>query len=245
MGNGISLEIACNNVVSALHAWKGGADRIELIENLADGGCTPSYGMIKQVKKIVPIPVFVMIRPRGGNFLYTEHEIEVMLNDIEICHQLDVDGIVFGILDKNGAVDQVQCVRLLKQWKHKPATFHRAIDRSKHIFDAARQIIDLGFERILTSGGNTNVEMGKDTIKQLQENFGTQIEIMPGAGVTPQNAMSLLLYTNCKSIHATAKKTTRPSGGNFNPAFDDSLIISDLDEIQLLASQLKTVQAKA
>jgi copper homeostasis protein len=233
-----TLEIACCNFLSCKNAQLGGAHRIELFENLADGGCTPSFGMIKQVTEKIALPVYVMIRPRGGDFCYTEEEFNIMQADIEICQQLNVDGIVFGILTEAGEVDLERCTALQKLWKYKPITFHRAIDRSGDIFTSAKSIADMGFERILTSGGKKNVEEGINELKKLVQEFQQDIIIMPGAGVTAKNAKHILEITGAKEIHATAKTISTSLLGTFNSNFQDKILYSDLDEIKNLVKEI-------
>lgn len=199
----ITLEIACNSWESCINALNGGADRIELIENLHDGGCTPSAGLIKMSSKL-SIPVYVMIRPRGGDFIYSEEEIQIMESDIDICQSVGVKGIVFGCLTKEGLVDTALCERLLKRWGG-PATFHRAIDECQDIFKACEAIIELGFERILSSGGATTAMAGIETLKAMQLEYGESIKIMPGCGVNSRNIKDILKITDCQEIHATCK----------------------------------------
>jgi copper homeostasis protein len=201
----ITLEIACNSWESCINAQNGGADRIELIENLHDGGCTPSAGLIKMSTKL-SIPVYVMIRPRGGDFCYTEEEISIMETDIDICQSAGVKGIVFGCLTKEGIVDAALCERLLKRWGG-PATFHRAIDECQDIFKACDTIVKLGFERILSSGGAPTAMAGIKVLTQLQNEFGEQISIMPGSGVTSENVVEIIHTTGCNEVHATCKST--------------------------------------
>ncbi|MBP6456340.1 MAG: copper homeostasis protein CutC [Chitinophagaceae bacterium] len=228
----MKIEIACNNLQSCINAWKGGADRIELFENLHDGGCTPSFGLLKKVKELIPIPVYVMIRPRGGHFVYNEDEYEIMRSDINTCRVLAADGIVFGALNKKGQVDIELCKKLLEAWKHKPSTFHRAFDRSVDLDKSCTEIIDLGFERILTSGGQKTVDEGKEKIKLLQENFGTKISIMPGSGVTVNNAKMISEFCGTNEIHATCKSSFTENDIESNPIFNDSYMQSDLKEIE-------------
>lgn len=235
----MKIEIACNNLQSCINAWKGGADRIELFENLHDGGCTPSFGLLKKVKELIPIPVYVMIRPRGGHFVYNEDEYEIMRSDINTCRVLAADGIVFGALDNNGQVDIELCKKLLEAWKNKPATFHLAFDRSIDLDKSCTEIIDLGFERILTSGGQKTVDEGKEKIKLLQENFGTKISIMPGSGVTVNNAKMISEFCGTNEIHATCKSTFTENDIESNPIFNDSYMQSDLKEISDLVNALK------
>lgn len=232
------LEIACCNYLSCHHAWQGGADRIELFESLADGGCTPSFGMMKWVKQEIPLPIYAMIRPRGGDFCYSSREFDIMQSDIEICHQLGIDGIVFGILTEDGRVDEDRCRELQQLWRFKPITFHRAIDRSKDILRSATQIANMGFERILTSGGHPHVQDGLSTIKTLIQHLGTSITIMPGAGVTSGNVKSIVDATGAHEIHATAKRQMPSVSGTMNPSFQDQVVYSDLDEIIRLRQAL-------
>ncbi len=219
------VEIACNNFQSCKNAEEAGAHRIELIENLKEGGCTPSYGMMKKVKQTIAIPIYVMIRPRGGDFVYSKEEIDIMHADIMLCKKLEVDGIVLGVLTKKGHVNLEACADLLQTWGSNNATFHRALDRTIDINKSLEDIINLGFERVLTSGGHKNVTEGKEVIKTLQEKYGSQIKIMPGAGVTPENALELSTYCGTNEIHATCKNDFSQevvSNINFNDGFPES-----------------------
>lgn len=199
----IRLEVACNSWESCVNAEKGGADRIELFENLSDGGCTPSAGLIYMSTKLT-IPIYVMIRPRGGDFCYTEDEIKIMEADIDICKSAGVNGIVFGCLTNEGLVDVVYCERLLKRWGG-PATFHRAIDECIDIISALKTVKSLGFERVLSSGGAVNAFEGMSTLRTMQSEFGESITILPGCGITSKNVIEILHTTGCHEIHATCK----------------------------------------
>lgn len=232
----ITLEIAANSWQSCLNASLGGADRIELFENLPDGGCTPSAGMIKR-STLLSIPIYVMIRPRGGDFCYSASEIDIMQADIEYCKSIGVHGIVFGVLNSVGEVDQDICKQLLSLWNG-PATFHRAIDRSADIISSTKTITELGFERILSSGGALNVIDGLNNLKHMQSEFGKDIIIMPGAGVTAQNAKEIIDFTGCKEIHATCKTNSISTKGSLNTQFNDEISYSDLSQIQALRSVL-------
>lgn len=220
-----------------MNALNGGAHRIELFENLGDGGCTPSHGTIKKTMQI-GIPTYVMIRPRGGDFVYTNDEIDIMLADIEQCKTLGVNGIVFGCLTSNGLVDKSLCKRLLDSWNG-PATFHRAIDRSFDIMQAAFDIVDLGFERILSSGGALNVLDGIPALKKMNSQLGSLITIMPGAGVTVENAAQVIRETGCMELHSTCKSRQKSNNGNLNPMFDDKADVSDLEMICRLTELFK------
>lgn len=226
------VEIACNSYASAINAVKGGAHRIELFENHKEGGCTPSAGMIQKVKKL-HLPLYVMIRPRGGDFYYSNEEIDIMHQDIEFCKQAGVTGVVFGCLTHSGTVDKELCRELLKSW-HGPATFHRAIDRTPDIIQAAHTITDMGFERILSSGGATHVMKGLDALQKLQNEVGEHLIVMPGAGVTSANAEEILHFTGCMEIHASCKHMVDDIDKTKHPLFDDSVEVSDPGEITRL-----------
>lgn len=234
------LEIAASNIQSCLNAWKGGADRIELFENLPEGGCTPSFGTIKYVKEHIEIPVFVMIRARGGDFVYTPEEEQIMLADVKTCLKLGVDGIVFGALNPDGTVNSSMANKILEAWDYGPATFHRAFDRSIDLFEAAETIISLGFERILTSGGQKTVNEGKETIKQLNIQYSDRIIIMPGSGVTPDNIRHISDYCNTIEMHGTCKIKYQNAAIFSKTGFDDKHSISDLNCISKMVEQLKT-----
>ncbi len=234
----INLEIACNSYQSCLHAQQGGADRIELFENIHEGGCTPTYGMIKQVKAAIKIPVYVMIRPRGGNFLYTNDEFEIMESDIKVCHIWGVQGVVFGILNADGTIDKKRCAHLLSRLGTMKATFHRAIDRTEDIYQAVEDCIELGFERILTSGGKKNVEEGKEILKDLQQKYGSKIIIMPGCGVSSDNIASIVQYTGVSEIHATAKSMVENTMDFIKNEFADTTFVSNSVEIKTMRNNL-------
>lgn len=221
------LEIACCNLESVHNANLAGASRIELFENLSDGGCTPSYGMIKQAKQISKIPVYVMIRPRGGGFVYSKEELNSMIADIEVCHQLGVDGIVFGILDSYNDIDEYHCNLLMAAWQNKSATFHRAFDTTRNLIKSTEAIINLGFERILTSGGVKDCVQGLPTIMQLERMFGDKINIMAGGGISIENVH---LFSELKEIHATCKKIKLEEGLFGSYYYSDNEMIKALQK---------------
>ncbi len=234
----IVLEIAANSYQSCLAAEAGGANRIELFENLPEGGCTPSYGMLKKVIDSINIPVYAMIRPRGGDFLYTDDEFEIMQHDVELCKQLGYKGIVFGMLDKEGNVDAARSKILLQLAGDMKVTFHRAFDRARDLHIAAKQIADMGFERILTSGGEADVVKGRDVIKALQQSFGKDIIIMPGCGVTADNARMITDYCGVAEIHATAKGAVTSAMQYRKDGFADSRSESNLLVIKAIRQAL-------
>jgi len=234
----VLLEIAANSFQSCMAAQEGGADRIELFENLTEGGCTPSYGMLALVKEKIHLPVYVMIRPRGGDFIYSNEEFEIMHRDIAICRQLGFPGVVFGLLDAQGCVDVARCKDLLSACRDMKVTFHRAFDRSKDLHESMRQLIGLGFEHVLTSGGEPNAEKGKDAIKKLQQEYGKDIIIMPGCGITSLNARAIADHCNVSEIHATAKAKVSSGMQHSKLHFTDEWHESNLQEIRAIKRSL-------
>ncbi len=199
------LEICANSFVSALAAEQGGAIRVELCENMAEGGTTPSYATIKMAKKRLKIEVWPIIRPRGGDFLYTVDEVELMKVDIQICKDLGCDGVVFGILLPNGEIDKENCKQLIALAHPMPTAFHRAFDMCENLEKGLEDLIELGFVRVLTSGGAENAYNGIEKIAKLVQLADGRIEIMPGAGVNPQNIASIKERTGAGVFHASAR----------------------------------------
>ncbi len=205
----ILLEVCTYTLESALIAANGGADRIELCENFSEGGTTPSYGNIKLAKSKLNIPVNVMIRPRGGDFLYSHVEFEIMKQDVEICKHIGVNGVVFGILKDDGKVDEKRCKELTALAKPLSVTFHRAFDMTYEPYQALDIIIDCGFDRILTSGLEANAMKGAHLLAKLIEKAQDKIVIMPGSGVRDNNIIELLQITGAKEFHTSARTTLK------------------------------------
>lgn len=201
----VNMEVCANSVESALAAEQGGAIRVELCDNLAEGGTTPSYAQIKLAVEKLSISVYPIIRPRGGDFLYSDLEFELMKEDIMVCKQLGCDGVVFGILMKDGNVDVERCKELMAIAAPLKATFHRAFDMCRDMFTALEEIISMGFERILTSGGEASALKGASTISELVAKADGRIIIMPGAGINLQNIAELIAATGAKEFHGSAK----------------------------------------
>ena len=201
----VKLEICANSFTSALAAQNGGAHRVELCENMAEGGTTPSYAQIKLCKENLNIEVWPIIRPRGGDFLYTELEFNLMKEDIKICKSLGCDGIVIGILKTNGEIDILRCAELIELAKPMPVAFHRAFDMSNDLFKALEDLINLGVVRVLTSGAANTALNGVEVIKKLVKQAQNRIEIMPGAGVNPKNISQILKTTGATNIHSSAR----------------------------------------
>lgn len=202
----VKIEVVVHSLESAFAAQSGGADRIELCDNLSEGGTTSGIGIINTVKQNLKIPVHVMIRPRGGDFLYSSHEFEAMKTDIEYCKKLKVDGVVFGILNEDASIDKNRCKELLMLARPLSVTFHRAFDMSNNFPQALEDIIDCSFDRILTSGGKQNAIEGIDQISSLIKQAGDRIIIMPGGGVRKENILELHKQSGAKEFHVSARK---------------------------------------
>lgn len=199
------LEICAGSLTSALNAQKGGAHRVELCDNLNEGGTTPSPGMIIQAVKLLDIPVFVLVRPRPGDFLYSDEEFEAMKEDVLFCKGHEAKGVVLGILQADGSVDIERTGELVALARPMKVTFHRAFDRVTDPFMAMEDIISLGIERILTSGQATSALAGAELIEQLINKANNRIIIMPGSGITELNVSELITRTGAREVHASLR----------------------------------------
>jgi len=202
-----TLEICANSVESAIAAEKGGAQRIELCANLGEGGTTPSYGQIKWCVENLYLEVWPLIRPRGGDFNYSEAEFENILEDLSFCKKIGCSGVVIGLLNPDGTVDDMRCARIIAAATPLPVAFHRAFDMSINLSSSLESIIKLGFVRILTSGGKEDAFVGVDEIKKIITEANGRIEIMPGAGINALNIIEIAKITGARSFHTTAKST--------------------------------------
>lgn len=202
------IEVVTSSVYSSVEAEKGGAKRIELCGALATAGITPSAGLFRMVRKNISIPVYVMIRPREGNFCYSSQEVEVMLEEIRFFKSEGADGFVFGALDPDGTVDIKTTSKLVDACGDIPVTFHRAIDLTPDIFEAADEIIQCGCKRILTSGGKTTGPEGAAVIHRLAEYVDGRISIMPGGGIRPET-FGVMLNRNIHEYHLSGRLPVR------------------------------------
>jgi len=206
--NSITLEVCSNSVTSAIAAQEGGAIRVELCENLDEGGTTPSFGTILLARKHLHIQLFVLIRPRSGDFLYTDLEFEIIKADIRNCIEAGCDGIVIGILKADGTVDKERCSELIRMAKQfgLSVTFHRAFDMCADLYQSLEDIIALGCDRILTSGGKSTAMEGVNIIRHLVEQAAGRISIMPGSGIRDTNVADLVHFTGVTEVHSSAGK---------------------------------------
>jgi copper homeostasis protein len=200
------IEVCAAHVQSALAAQEGGAKRVELCDNLYEGGTTPSYAAIKIAREKLEIGLNVMIRPRGSDFCYSDLEFELMKEDIRICKQLGADGIVFGILLPDGNVDIARTNQLIELARPMSMTFHRAFDMTPDPFKALEEIIKLGIDRILTAGQKNTVPEGIELISELVKQAGDRIIIMPGSGINEQNIREIRDKSGAREFHLTGRK---------------------------------------
>lgn len=239
----MKLEIVATSLQCAIHAEKGGADRIELCSELAVGGITPSHGLILQVLEKISIPVFVLVRPRSGNFVYSDDEFEIIKKDIQLCKYLGCGGIVSGVLNEDNSVDFIRTKELIELSKPLSFTFHRAFDLTPNPFDDLEKLIEIGAERILTSGQNDSAEKGLNFLIELKEKAGSQITILAGGGVDAEN-MHLFTENGFTEIHASASSVYHQDKPfkiqlNSEKFFDETkLFQSDLKKIKLLTEMI-------
>ena len=203
----MEIEICCGSIQSAANAKAGGAVRIELCQGLIEGGTTPSPATIDYAVRNLGLRVFVLIRPRGGDFCYNELEVKTMEEDVAYCKKAGVAGIVVGFLHPDGSIDTELTRRFVKLAAPVPVTFHRAFDRCPEPLKALEQIIDCGCARILTSGCNPTAMEGADMLQQLVKQADGRITILAGSGVTPENALELRKKTGVSEIHGSCKIT--------------------------------------
>lgn len=238
----MKLELIAFTIQSCIEAQAAGAHRIELCDNPGEGGTTPSYGFIKQARKNVNIHLFPIIRPRGGDFLYNDAEFEIMKYDVNLCKQLGCDGVVIGLLTADGMVDKTRCKELVDLAYPMGVTFHRAFDRTNDLQQALEDVIEIGCERILTSGGFPNAMDGADVIKLLVEQAADRIIIMPGSGVRSENLLDLIHRTGATEFHSSAR-THKPSNMQFfgrNMREELKEVALDIDEAKNLARLLSS-----
>lgn len=213
------FEICANGVESCLAAQEGGADRVELCAGIPEGGTTPSYGEILIARKLLKTTrLHVIIRPRGGDFVYTSLELERMAADIDMARQLGCDGVVLGCLTADGDIDREANALLLSRAEGMSVTFHRAFDRCRQPMEALEDIIGMGFDRILTSGQQPNAEQGIPLLRELQQRAGDRIVIMAGCGVNEQNIVRIQQETGIKEFHFSARESVPGHSCYFNPA---------------------------
>lgn len=201
----MKLETCANSYQSAKNACDAGAHRIELCQELSVGGITPSYGLLKKVIEELDIPVFVLIRPRSGNFVYSDDEFQIMKTDIQLCKDLGCKGIVSGVLKQDNTLDDERTKVLIDLAKPLPFTFHRAFDDVKNPKETLLHLIGLGAYRVLTSGQKTTAEEGLELLKELNEVSNGRIIVLPGAGINTANVIKFM-NAGFEEVHTSASK---------------------------------------
>ncbi len=245
------IEIATSDFLTTKSAVEGGADRIELCANLAEGGTTPSYAHIKKCREAFNTPLFPIIRSRGGDFLYTKDEYEIMLTDVKMCKQLGCDGVVIGLLNMDGTIDIARTGELVEMAYPLEVTFHRAFDRCRDPFAALEELIEAGCQRILTSGQQPTVGSRESIINskaveliwQLNEKADDRIIIMPGSGVRKENIKMIAEKTGCTEFHSSLRSKGKSPMQFVHPAFagsEESYMNNEInpDEVRVLRNAL-------
>ncbi len=245
MNKKILIEICVENIESALISQRGGADRIELCSALNIGGVTPSKGMIEYAVSHLKIPVNVLIRPRGGDFLYTNAEFNVMKADIFTAKVAGASGVVVGMLNSDGTVDTCRMKEVVEMCSPMTVTFHRAFDMVKEQFSALEQIIELGCNRILTSGGAFQATSGSPIITELVQKSAQRIIIMPGSGINEKNFAELVEATGCREYHLSAsglfKSKMRYENSELSDVFPSSHLLTDLRKVEMICSMAESL----
>jgi len=245
----ILVEVCVDSVASALAAECGGAGRLELCDALFDGGTTPSAGMIAACKETVSIPVFVMIRPRGGGFVYSDSERDVMHRDVVTARELGADGIVIGCLRPDRTVDLALVQFLVESAQDLPVTFHRAFDMTPDLEASLASLADAGVQRVLTAGGATTAAEGVTTLAKLVRKAGSRLTVMAGGGVREENVRTLVSVSGVREVHVRLTRLTHSSESSARgtlrvrkPLPDDEAAWEETDE-QRVRSFVRTLSA--
>ena len=237
------LEVIAFNIESCVLAQQSGAHRIELCDNPGEGGTTPSIGMIKAARAKVDIELFPIIRPRGGDFLYSDDEFNIMKEDILQCKKIGCDGVVIGLLHADGTIDKTRTSQLVNLAYPMSVTFHRAFDRTNDPFIAMETIIDCGCERILTSGQQPTASEGIELIAALIKQADERIIIMPGSGLRSDNITSIAKQSGAIEFHSSARKTIDSKMSFNNPTMKEQLktVVLDATEVSKMATLLSSL----
>lgn len=229
------MEVCVDSPESARNAIQGGASRLEVCSALSEDGLTPSIGFVEHIRSYSRIPLYAMLRVRGGDFVYTQDEMNAMLHDLRHL-KARVSGFVFGALTPQREVDAAACSEIVRAARPLPVTFHRAFDAVADPDAALQLLVDLGFERVLTSGQRDSAEQGLELIAKLVQRAKDRIVVMPGAGITPRNIRKIKERTGAKEFHASARRKRNGSGAaNGN----DGVMVADKQTVAQLVSILK------
>lgn len=238
------FEVCANSVLSAMNAEAAGADRIELCANLASGGTTPSFGTLSLCREKTDIPINVLIRPRSGDFLYSDMEFEDIKRDVLLCKQLEMNAVVCGFLNADGSIDLDKTAEIMELAYPMQFTFHRAFDLSRNCFESLSNLMSIGISKILTSGTKKTAFEGKDILAKLVETAGDKIIIMPGSGINANNIAELAKTTKAKEYHFSAsacidsKMTFRKENVLSTVKEDFSTSFSDVETIKSIINKL-------
>lgn len=237
------IEIATTDFETTRAAVEGGADRIELCSALSEGGITPSFGLLKKCREAFDLPIFPILRPRSGDFLYSSATFDIMREDVQLFKALGFDGVVLGLLNSDGSIDVSRCSRLVEAAFPMEVTFHRAFDRCKNPQEALEQIISMGCQRVLTSGQQPTAVQGSSLISELIQQAGNRITIMPGSGVRKENIAALAqntgateFHTSLRSYAASNMKFVHPSFANSAESYSNPII--NVADVAALREQL-------
>ncbi|MEN9522435.1 MAG: hypothetical protein RL065_812 [Bacteroidota bacterium] len=212
------LEICCPSIEAGIIAEQCGADRIEFCKDLSVGGVTPTFDEIEKIKSLIKIPIHVLIRCRAGNFIYSENEINKMIDEINFCKSIGIDGVVIGALQTDGKIDISSIKKMILAADGMDITFHKAFDEIENQIEALHELIHLNFTRILTSGCKTTAIKGAEQLKTLNTIAKNKITIMPGGGIRSNNLSELNKITNCSAFHSAA------SIANGNEIFENEIL---------------------
>lgn len=239
------LEVIAFDLISCAVAESAGANRIELCANPPEGGTTPSLGMMKLARQITPLPLFPIIRPRGGDFLYSADEFACMQADIRMAKQVGCEGVVIGMLNSDGTIDRERTARLVELAYPMEVTFHRAFDRTRDPLEALDDVIKTGCTRVLTSGQHPTALEGSKIIRKLNDAADDQIIIMPGSGVRSSNLESLYEQTGATEFHSSARTQVESSMQFISSSMKEQMtsVQLDVEEVKRLAATLQKIKA--
>lgn len=239
----IIVEACVDNIESAIQAQDAGADRIELCSALLEGGLTPSFGLIKLVKEKLNIPIHVLIRPRRGDFLYSQNELGIMKEDIKFCQQIGLTGVVFGVLNKDSSLNLKANQELLNYSKNMTTTFHRAFDMLADPFMALEQLIELGFDKILCSGQNSIKKEPEEIVRELVKKAHKRIDIIVAGGINALNVTKIVSQTGVGEVHASAraKSKSKMSQQNFKAEISASYLPNEFEHYSLSPQKLSRI----
>ena len=238
------LEICCFNLPSALIAQEAGAHRVELCASPDEGGTTPGPGTIRTARERLHIELYPIIRPRGGDFLYTDEEYRIMIRDLEYAKTVGCNGVVIGLLNADGSIDKARSARLVELAYPLGVTFHRAFDWAVNPFEALEDLISIGCERILTSGQRPTAIEGADLIDELVRQADERIIIMPGSGIRASNIAALAAKTAAREYHSSARTKQRSAMEYINTAMseDSSYVMTNRQEIEGMLAALQPIR---